>query len=203
MSLSALALPAALGLALLAAGLLISRDFRIVTLLLWLQGVAVFLLVALSLPLELALVKLISYIIAAAILATSMLSAPSQAAMEREAWRTGRVFRLLTAALVLLAVASLTPQAVDWLPGVGFAQVLGSLSLIGLGLIQLGLTNLPFRSIVGLLTVLAGFEILYAAVERSILVAGLLGIINLGLALIGAYLVQAAEPEQSLEGQVE
>jgi hypothetical protein len=188
---------------LLAAGLLISRDYRIVTVLLWLQGIGVFLLVSLRWPLELALVKLIASIIAGAILASSMQTAPSQAAQERKAWRTGRVFRLLTAALVLLAVGSVTPQAVAWVPGVGIAQVLGSLSLIALGLVQLGLTNLPFRSIVGLLTVLAGFEILYAAVERSILVAGLLGIINLGLALIGAYLVQSAEPEPSSEAQVE
>jgi hypothetical protein len=41
------------------------------------------------------------------------------------------------------------------------------------------------------MTVLAGFEILYSAVEGSILVAALLATINLGLALVGAYLMVA------------
>ncbi len=60
---------------------------------------------------------------------------------------------------------------------------------MGLGILQSGMTARPFRVSVGLLTVLAGFEILYAAVETSLLVAGLLAIINLGLALSGSYLL--------------
>ncbi len=43
--------------------------------------------------------------------------------------------------------------------------------------------------IIGLLTALSGFEILYAAVETSVMVAGLQAIVTLGLALIGAYLL--------------
>jgi hypothetical protein len=41
----------------------------------------------------------------------------------------------------------------------------------------------------GLLTVLGGFEIFYAAVEDSTLVTGLLAGVDLGLALLGAYLI--------------
>jgi hypothetical protein len=47
------------------------------------------------------------------------------------------------------------------------------------------------------MTVLAGFEILYATVEGSILVAALLAVINLGLALVGAYLLIASNAEQA------
>jgi hypothetical protein len=49
--------------------------------------------------------------------------------------------------------------------------------------------------VLGLLTVLSGFEILYAAVETATLVAGLLAAINLGLALVGAYLLAAPSLE--------
>ena len=49
------------------------------------------------------------------------------------------------------------------------------------------------------MTVLSGFEILYAAVEGSILVAALLATINLGLALVGAYLLIAQHPEPGSE----
>ena len=52
------------------------------------------------------------------------------------------------------------------------------------------------RVIFGLLTVLAGFEVLYAAVEGSILVAALLAGVTLGLGLVGAYLLVASTPEE-------
>ena len=47
------------------------------------------------------------------------------------------------------------------------------------------------RVILGLLTLLTGFEILYAAVENSILVTGLLAVTNLGLGIVGSYLLIA------------
>jgi hypothetical protein len=50
----------------------------------------------------------------------------------------------------------------------------------------------------GLLTVLSGFEILYSAVEVSALVTGLLAGVNLGLALVGAYLLLAPTLEEEV-----
>jgi hypothetical protein len=61
--------------------------------------------------------------------------------------------------------------------------------LFGLGLLQLGLTEKPLGVTLGLLTVLSGFEILYAVVESSTLVSGLLACVHLGLALAGGYLL--------------
>ena len=58
-------------------------------------------------------------------------------------------------------------------------------------MLELGITVQPLRVTIGLLTVLCGFEILYASIENSILVAALLSVINLGLALVGAYLINA------------
>jgi hypothetical protein len=49
------------------------------------------------------------------------------------------------------------------------------------------------------LTLLSGFEILYATVETSILLAGLLTVVNLGLALAGAYLMTATPSEEDVE----
>jgi len=53
------------------------------------------------------------------------------------------------------------------------------------------------RGSLGLLTVLGGFEVLYAVVETSILVTGLLAMANLGIALVGAYLLSVPELEVS------
>jgi hypothetical protein len=51
----------------------------------------------------------------------------------------------------------------------------------------------PLRVVLALLVFFSGFEILYAMVERSTLVAGLLALVNLALAMIGAYLQAAAK----------
>jgi hypothetical protein len=68
-----------------------------------------------------------------------------------------------------------------------------------MGLIHLGITSRVFRVVLGLLTALCGFEIIYAAVESSILVAGLLAITNLGLGLTGSYLLLAASSAEAVE----
>jgi len=49
--------------------------------------------------------------------------------------------------------------------------------------------------IIGLMTTLSGFEILYSAVENSVLVAGLLAFITLALGLAGGYLIAAPHLE--------
>ena len=108
---------------------------------------------------------------------------------EEEFWPSGRLFRLLAVGLVTLVVISSALKIIQYLPGVGLEVVLGSLILTGNGLLNLGLTNHPFRVAVGLLTLLSGFEILYAALETSALVAGLLAGVNLVLALVGAFLI--------------
>ncbi|MBM4427137.1 MAG: hypothetical protein FJ031_07855 [Chloroflexi bacterium] len=69
--------------------------------------------------------------------------------------------------------------------------IAGSLLLIGAGVVHLGVTSDLFRVTLGLLTLLAGFEILYAALESAILVTGLLAVVNLGLGVLGAYLMVA------------
>jgi hypothetical protein len=70
--------------------------------------------------------------------------------------------------------------------------------LIGMGLLQLSLTSHPLKVIIGLLTALSGFEIIYAAIETSTLVTGLLAGITLALALVGAYLLISPSMESSL-----
>jgi hypothetical protein len=76
------------------------------------------------------------------------------------------------------------------------ALVTGAVLLIGMGLINLGMTTRPLRVLLGLLTTLSGFELLYAAVESSVLVAGLLAVVTLGLALVGAYLLDTLSGEE-------
>lgn len=184
--------------------LLLSQNWRWSIIALAVQYLAVFMLIVQVWPLGQAAVKLIAGWMAGAVLSYSHPN-PDMVGDRRGAG-TGFVFRILVAVLVWLLVFTLTPAVVALLP-LPPSLVTGAMLLIGMGLIQLGMTTRPLRVMIGLLTTLAGFELLYAAVERSILVAGLLAMVTLGLALVGAYLLdtittfdQRNTPVDPLEG---
>jgi hypothetical protein len=137
--------------------------------------------------------KLVTGWMVCAVLGMAQLSNNSTQAAE-QAWPQGRLFRLFTAGIIAAATFALSLRASNWL-GLSLPIAWGSLLLAGMGLLHLGLSAQPFRVVLGLLTVLAGFEILYAAVESSTLVAALLSAINLGLSLTGAYLINMTQEE--------
>jgi len=61
--------------------------------------------------------------------------------------------------------------------------------LLGVGgLMLMGLSEEPFRAGLGILTFLAGFDLLFGALEPSLVVAGLLGAANFLTALAVTYL---------------
>jgi uncharacterized membrane protein len=189
--LASLALPAAISVSLTGFLLLVVRDRRMSILILALQYVGVCVLVALSWTVEMAVVKLVTGWMAGAVLGMAIVSLPDGSQELQQIDVTGVLFRLLLAVLVVLVMASLAPELALWVPGILPVQAYGGAILIGMGLVHLSLTVRPLRVVLGLLTVLSGFEILYAVVETSTLVSGLLAGITLGLALVGAYLLIA------------
>jgi hypothetical protein len=180
-------------------GLLLTRDWRWSIILLAVQYLGMFILTLQHWPLGMASVKVVAGWMSAAILGMTRSGMPSQDFDEQGFWPRGRLFRLLAASMVLLIVAAITPSVDTIMADAGFAVTGGSLLLIGMGLLHLGITSYILRVVIGLMTVLSGFEILYSAVEGSILVAALLAIINLGLALVGAYLLVAENAQQEIE----
>jgi hypothetical protein len=165
--------------------LLIGFGWRGTQIALSVQYLAVFWLVTLSWPIGMAAVKLVVGLMASAVLANTQ---PGASDGETDVLpRSGRVFRALAALLVWIVVISVSPSIMS-MTHVGQETSLGSLVLMSMGLLQMGMNRRPARVVIGLLTFLAGFEILYAALEVSVLVAGLLAAINLALALVGAYL---------------
>ncbi len=200
--LQSLALPGALLVLFTSLALLTFQDERISLGILSLQYIGIFILTAIQWPFTMSLTKLVAGWIATAVLgmAIASLDSVNQPSAQRtipenlfqritglsfSAW----IFRVVTAFMIVLVVLTLAPATAEWVPGIHFEQVLGALILLGLGLLHLGLTANPLRVVIALLTTLSGFEIIYATVESSTLVAGLLAGINLGLALIGAYLL--------------
>jgi hypothetical protein len=166
--------------------LMLSQNWRWSLAAFGVQYLGVFWLVAQSWPVGLAAVKLVIGLVAGAVLAASR---PTEELLGAGfSGLPGRIFKTLASFLVWALVFSIAPVVQRWLPA-DLPTVQGALVLVGMGLLQLGMSNQPLRVVIGLLTVLAGFEIMYASIEASVLVAGLMGVVNLGLALTGAYIL--------------
>jgi len=179
------------------AGLIISRDWRLELGLLGLQYVGVFWLTNQYWPISMAAIKLVTGWMAIAILGITRLNLKDVDDDSEQFWPQGRLFRIFAAGIVTMIVITASPRVEAIIPGIGLPVIYSSLTLIGLGMLHLGMTAQPFRVILGLLTVLSGFEALYAALESSILVAAMLSTVNLGMALVGAYLLSARILEEN------
>ena len=180
------------------AGILVVPSRRVMTGMLALQYIGVFLLVSVSWPLEIAVVKLVAGWMASAVLFLTYQNLPDLGRENREdVTLPGTFFKGFTGLLIGISVYSLVPTALRWFLGATQYQVLGGLWLLGLGLLQLLMTWDSLRIIIGLLTVISGFEILYATLEASVLMTGLLAILNIGLAFLGSYLLMASNLEEN------
>jgi hypothetical protein len=177
-------------------GLLLVRDWRTSIILLAVQYFAMFVLCLLHLPLGMASVKVVVGWMSAAILGMTRSGLSLPDVDEENHWPRGRLFRIFAAVMVTILVAGATPRANSVMADAGLAVTAGSLLLVGMGLLHLGLTANTLRITLGLMTILSGFEILYTAVEGSVLVAALLAVIILGLALVGSYLLLASNAKE-------
>ncbi len=161
-----------------------------------LQYLMIFILVAQSWPLGLAAVKWIAGWIACAILANTESSLPRSYSRDQSS-SSGLPFKILASILVAIVAVAMAPQLNMWANSITIFQSMGGLLLIGIGLISAGLSSRALNSIVAFLTIFAGFELIYSAVEISTLLAGLLALINLGIAMTGSYLILLPTLEQS------
>ncbi len=211
MTFESLALPALILVTLTSIMLLLIVDWRVNLVAQAMEYLGVFILIALSWPLAMAVSQLVAGWMAGAVLGIAIASlkelqgsgarAPNLDAgrrpriIPRLRIRAETIFQLCAAALVFLVIASLVPRLAGFFGGTRIELVWGCLILAGMAILKLGFSARPFPLVIGLLTFLSGFTILYAAVEISSLVAGLLAGVELSLALVGAYLVTAPQME--------
>jgi len=167
--------------------LMLSRQWKWMLIFLGIQYLGEFWFVKTTWPISLAVIKLITGIIACLILASAQEGRESISRPESSVPQ-GKLFKFFASSLVILTALATAHQASNWMGINNFSGMGTSLLLIGIGLLQLGISTQPFRVIIALLTLLSGFEILYAFIETSTLVAAMLVVINIGMALIGVYL---------------
>ena len=182
--------------------ILVSRDWRISLGALAIQYLAAFWLVTQHLPFAMGSVKLITGWMVIAIIGMTRLSLTNFEQNDQDAfYPRGASFRIILMSIAAFVALGATPRIETSIPGLGLPVIAGGLLLIGAGVAHLGVTSDLMRVVLGLLTVLSGFEIIYAAVESAILVTGLLAAVNLGLGVLGSYLLMAgsvpfASPEE-------
>lgn len=107
-----------------------------------------------------------------------------------------RLFVALLAAVVTYALGTKYPFVAQPL---GISQA--CYWLVAIGLLVVILARDPFKAGIGLLTFQAGFEVLFAALEKSLSVAALLGAVNLLMALAISYLTAAQISHSAEDGK--
>jgi hypothetical protein len=168
--------------------ILVFRDWLIIAIALVVQYLAAFILVNLSWPTGMAVIKLIVGWMATAVIALTLFrQEPSRSANEPEA---SLFFRAL-AGLVIVFVIFVTAPALqsNLFSQIDLVIIQGGMTLLAMALMQLGTNSEPYLTVFSLLSFLSGFEVIHAALEISTLLTGLLAVTNLGLALIGVYFV--------------
>jgi hypothetical protein len=207
------AMPAVAGLLITAGVLVVSRDWRLNVIALTVQYFFVVLLLTRQIRLEVAAVKgLIGWLICMVFYLTERRagaleqpSEPEDAAPQR--WRrwmlsARALFHLL--AVILIAVAAYTAALRVPLPETEVPRdiTLACYLMVGLGVLLIGISEIPMQVGLGLLTFLSGFDLFYVALEPSLAVAGLLGAVSFLIALAAAYLRTAqAVPAACEEGE--
>lgn len=182
--------------------ILVFRDWRIVSGALILQYLAAFAMVTQSWPIGMAVVKLIVGWMAIAAISLTYFRRENVPLFSETP--SSFIFRGLIGLLVVLVVFIGAPSLqTNIFPGLNLLVLQSGLMLIGISLMQLGTTQDPFLTVVGLLSVLSGFEIIYAGLELSSLLTGLLAIVNLGLSLVGVYFIIKVGEEASLTASKE
>jgi hypothetical protein len=109
---------------------------------------------------------------------------------------TGFIFRVL--AVLLMIIVATTLSSTFALPDVSLNVTTAVYWLVLAGLVTLILTEDPMRVGHGLFTTLTGFDLYYTTLEKSLLMTGLWGTVNLLIALAIGYLIIAkgAGPEE-------
>jgi len=180
-----------------ATGVLVARDWRWNLGFMAAQYLGAAALASTHWPIGMAAALLVTGWMTVAALGMTLTALPPQSEFTDKSWPQGRAFRLFMAGMIFVLAAGLTPRVQTSMAGVEPPVIAGSILLAGIGFLQLGTSSQIARIMLGLLTVLTGFEVFYAAVEGSILVAGMLSVVILGLGLAGAYLLNASIPEDA------
>jgi len=170
---------------------LVRRQWALNVIALAIQYVCIFLLILeVRTPLLAAIKVIVGLMVTTMLYMTLISSGLIESLLIRRRFSSGEVFRstvaLLLGLISYLAAPSLQQSA---FPQSSQLLLTASLGLILFGLFQMGTITEPLYLVIGLLTFLSGFELLYASLEFSRALEALFTVVNLSLALVGSYFI--------------
>lgn len=170
---------------------LVRRQWALNVLALGIQYICVFLLILEVRPPLLASIKLIVGLMVSLMLFMTLISSGLiESFIKRRRFSAGEFFRS-TIALLLVLISYLAGPALrnSAFPQSSDLLLTASVGLILFGVFQMGTITEPLYLVIGLLTFLSGFELLYASLEFSRVLEALFSAVNLSLALIGSFFI--------------
>jgi hypothetical protein len=150
---------------------------------------------SLALPPQVAAVKVVAGMITCGVLALTV--AGSRSPAESAA---GRPFRVIAAILIMAAAIGIGQTNWMRVPDIRQEANMAAAILMSMGLLQLGLFRSPLRVVIGLITLLSGFEVAYSVIEPALAILALLASVHIGLAMVASYLTLVARPPGLAEG---
>jgi hypothetical protein len=191
------AMPAVAGIFISAGTLVVNREWRLNVFALTVQYFFVVLLMTRVIRLEVAAVTgLIGWMICMVFYLTERRVSELEKSTADESVPTQQLNRWMMSArasfyllaAILISVAAYTAALRMPLPEVPPDITLACYQMAGMGLLLVGLSEVPMQVGFGLLVFLSGFDLFYVALEPSLAVAGLLGAVSFLIALSTAYL---------------
>jgi hypothetical protein len=144
-----------------------------------------FILIVQIWPIALASVKLISGLMAVALMSATMASSSNIVVKETQISAT--VFKLMLGAFSWVVIAASADQLISWLP-ISYTYLFVGLVFLFCGLFYLSLISEINGIAVGLLIFLTGFDIIYSSLEGSALVTAIYGLVVILISLVCSYL---------------
>lgn len=152
---------------------------------------AAFLLIVQIAPPGMAVIKLVTGLMAVALVGVSRKDFPIEKSTPQI---SSLIFKVAALALVWLVVMLVAGNLKQLFP-VNFETIAGALIAASGGLLLLGTSKDAIKVTLGILVIYAGFDILYTSLESSILINGLLSLITMLIALVGVYISTSHESE--------
>jgi len=150
-----------------------------------------FLLIVQDAPTGIAVIKLVTGLMATVLLFVSLKDSPRSESAQ--VWAS-LVFKVTALALVWLVVMLVAGSFQELFP-LNYETLAACLIAISGGLLILGTSKEPLKVTLGILVIYAGFDIIYTPLESSILINGLLSLITMLIALVGVYISGRHESE--------
>jgi hypothetical protein len=165
--------------------IVITDDSRIKIGLVFFQYALSSILLNLAAPIQIVVIKFVSGLTVCLILfVTARMIGEDRHIVRGFDLPAGRAFRMIAVLLVSTAAVGIGRSEFVSIPGIAPEALSAALLLGGLGLLQVSLLERPSNVVIGVISLLNGFEIVYVVLETSIAVMALIAMVHISVSVV-------------------